>query len=73
MPKVPEKIFEKPISPGELYKGITVEREIFDGGERKLVRKPIPWFVGFCKNIYRLEQIQRIQHIFNLPGPFLLL
>ncbi|MDD5163864.1 MAG: hypothetical protein PHD95_06710, partial [Candidatus ainarchaeum sp.] len=48
-----EEFFEPEISPGELYKKIIVSRDDFEKGEKGLVKRENPHFVGFCKSIHQ--------------------
>jgi hypothetical protein len=48
-----EEFFEPEISPGELYKRIIVSRDEFEKGEKGLVKREDPRFVGFCKAVYK--------------------
>ncbi|MBU0635618.1 hypothetical protein KKE06_01180 [Candidatus Micrarchaeota archaeon] len=41
--------FPSNASPGRLYKGISVERPIFQAGQTKLERPVVPRFVRYCK------------------------
>ncbi len=40
------------VRPGELYREIAVSRAEFEG-EARLVKKPLHWFVKFCRNTHR--------------------